>query len=487
MAKDWTLPQALREIERLQQRVKVLESEKQDLELLLETNTAHSDAVENQVWELNQKLAAEVLERQKIEAALRSSEKVLRALVKSLRQQKIDLEMVLETVISHSDTIENLMFARGQEAEQHEVLFRAIAEAIPVGLVLCRSEDRGIAYANLAAGEILDAVPAELVGHSFGEFLLDAESKRWFQGSLGDGDSTCEVYIRQWHSEEGRWLNLSLSSLALGGESVLVLVFQDITAQKRGALELHRAKEAAEKANRARNAFLSNMSHELRTPLNAIIGYCDLLSDEAAEWGFDPILPDVTKIRAAGQRQLALIDDILMMCRLESDDTPIFWEEFDVCTLATQIGQRYLGQVEQRPLCIECRDNPVAIVSDLQKVGTILRHLLQNAYKFSHQGEVHLTIERRGDTVQFAIVDRGIGIPADRLEMLFEPFEQLDTSTKRRYEGAGLGLAIAKRLAQKLGGDITVESEVGQGSTFRLMLPVRPVTAEYIHGLSPDG
>ncbi|HAN46585.1 MAG TPA: hypothetical protein DCQ32_08550, partial [Cyanobacteria bacterium UBA8156] len=443
MAQDWTLPQALLEIERLQQRVRVLESEKQDLELLLETNTVHSDAVENQVLALNRKLEAEVVERRKIESALRSSEKVLRALVTSLRQQKTDLEMVLETVISHSDTIGDLMFARGQEADRHEVLFRAIAESIPVGLVLCRSEDRGIAYANLAAGDILDAVPAELVGHSFGEFLLDAESKRRFQGSWGDGDSTCEVYIRQWHSEEGRWLNLSLSPLVLGAESVLVLVFQDITAQKRGALELQRAKETAEKANRARNAFLSNMSHELRTPLNAIIGYCDLLSDEAAEWGFVPVLADVAKIRAAGQRQLALIDDILVMCRLESDNTQLFWEEFDVCTLVTQIGQRYLGQTEPRSLCIECRDNPGAIVSDLQKLSTILKHLLQNAYKFSQQGEIRLTVERHGATVQFAIVDQGIGIPSDRLEMLFEPFVQLDSSTKRRYEGAGLGLAIA--------------------------------------------
>jgi len=487
MASDWTLPQALAEIERLQQRLRVLESEKQDLELLLETNTAHSDAIESQVFELNQKLEAEAIERRRIEAALRSSEKVLRALVASLRQQKMDLEMVLETVISHSDTIGDLLLARGRDAERHEALFRAIAEAIPVGLVLCRSEDRGIAYANLAAGEILDAVPAELVGHTFSEFLLDAESKRRFQGSLGEEDGTCEVYIRQWHSEEGRWLQVSLSPLVLGAESVVVLVFQDITAQKRGALELQRAKEAAERANRARNAFLSNMSHELRTPLNAIIGYCDLLSEEAAEWGFDPVLADVAKIRAAGQRQLALIDDILAMCRLESDNTQLFWEEFDVCTLVTQIGRRHVGQTEQRPLCIECRDSLGTMVSDLQKLSTILKHLLQNAYKFSQEGEVRFTVECRGTTVQFTIADRGIGIPADRLELLFEPFVQLDASTKRRYEGAGLGLAIAKRLAQMLGGDITVESRVGEGSTFTLTLPIRPATAEYIHGQNLDG
>ncbi|MFQ3679715.1 MAG: histidine kinase dimerization/phospho-acceptor domain-containing protein, partial [Pseudanabaenaceae cyanobacterium] len=344
MANDWTLPQALAEIERLQQRVRVLESEKQDLELLLETNTTHSDAVENQVLELNQKLEAEVIERRKIEAALRSSEKVLRALVASLRQQKMDLEMVLETVISHSDTIGDLLFARGQEANHHEVLFRAIAEAIPMGLVLCRREDRRIAYANLAAGEILDAVPAELVGHGFQEFLLDAESKRRLQNCIAEEENTCEVYVRRWHSDDHRWLRLAISPLVLGAESILVLVFQDITTQKRWALELQRAKEAAEKANRARNTFLSNMSHELRTPLNAIIGYCDLLSEEAAEWGFEPVLADIAKIRDAGRRQLALIDDILTMCRLESDSPQLFWEEFDVCTFVTQIGQRFLGQ-----------------------------------------------------------------------------------------------------------------------------------------------
>ncbi|NJK59745.1 MAG: PAS domain S-box protein [Oscillatoriales cyanobacterium SM2_1_8] len=451
MADDWTLPQALAEIGRLQQRLRVLESEKQDLELLLETNTAHSDAVENQVFELNLKLEAEIVERRKIEAALRSSEKVLRALVTALRQEKIDLELLLETVISHSDTLDDLWFGQSKVADRHEVLFRAIAEAVPVGLMLCRSEDRGIAYANLAAGEILDALPAELVGHRFGDFLFDAESRRRFQSCLED-ESTSEVYARRWHDGDRRWLSLSVAPLDLGSEAVLVLVFQDITAQKRGAIELQRAKETAENANRARNAFLSNMSHELRTPLNAIIGYCDLLTDEASEWGFDPVLPDLAKIRAAGQRQLVLIDDILEMCRLESGIAQLFWEEFDVCTLVTQISQRRFWGDGSRPLQIECDTAIGKVVSDVQKLGTILKHLLQNAYKFSQAGEVWLTVERDGSSLHFTVVDRGIGIPADRLEMLFEPFVQLDASTKRRYEGAGLGLAIAKRLAKMLGG-----------------------------------
>ncbi len=240
------------------------------------------------------------------------------------------------------------------------------------------------------------------------------------------------------------------------------------------------AKRAAEEANRAKSRFLANMSHELRTPLNAIIGYSELLIEEGDERSVEELRPDLQRIRGAGQHLLGLINEVLDLSKVEAGRTDLYLEEFEVGAVIHEVASTIQPANSARGNRLEIRmaAGLGAMHADLTKVRQILLNLLSNAAKFTERGTITLAVHREsgaddGDRVVFAVSDSGIGMTPDQVQRLFQPFMQADASTTRKYGGTGLGLTITRRFCEMMGGDITVASEPGRGTTFTVRLPPR--------------
>jgi GAF domain-containing protein/CheY-like chemotaxis protein len=234
-------------------------------------------------------------------------------------------------------------------------------------------------------------------------------------------------------------------------------------------------------ANRHKSEFLASMSHELRTPLNAIIGYSEMLEEEAGELGQEALVPDLQKIHAAGKHLLELINAVLDLSKIEAGKMDLLIEPFDVAALVTDVAAvvRPLAEKNGNRLEARCDVGVGEMRADLTKVRQALFNLLSNACKFTERGRVTLTASREAgaasDTVVFAVSDTGIGMTEEQLGRLFQEFTQAEATTSRRYGGTGLGLALSRRLCRLMGGDVTVESAHGRGSTFTVRLPATVV------------
>ncbi len=275
------------------------------------------------------------------------------------------------------------------------------------------------------------------------------------------------------------WVNDELRMICdKDGEPVeIVGAMNNISARKKVEEELAVAKELAEQANQAKSSFLANMSHELRTPMNAILGYSEMLMEEAEDLNQNGFIPDLKKIHQSGIHLLALINGVLDLSKIESGKMEAFAEEIDPEILIDEVcaTAHPLLEKNKNALTIERGKDLGMAYQDVTKLRQILFNLLSNAAKFTHEGTVTLHVNRTEQDgirwLTFAVSDTGIGIAEDKIEHVFEEFAQADDSTTRDYGGTGLGLAISKRFCQLLGGDLSLRSTLGEGSTFTVRIP----------------
>jgi len=381
-----------------------------------------------------------------------------------------DLRLLTMFAPQAAIAIENArLYAAAQRQKQY---FEELVGNSPVAIVTL---DRGlnIVSCNPAFEELFGYAPADSIGKNLDDLVATedtrSEAEQYSQAAL-----TQPVHgIGRRRRKDGTLVDVEVLAVPVivDGERVaLMALYHDIT-------ELLAARREAEDASKAKSQFLANMSHELRTPLNAIIGYSEMVQEEAEELGASGLAADVTRIRTAGRHLLALINDILDLSKIEAGKMELHRETFDLATLVDEILATAQPLIEKNANRLElvCPPHIGSMHADLTKVRQMVLNLLSNAAKFTDHGTITLIVEREsgsgGDALILRVRDSGIGMTPAQMDRLFEAFSQADAATAAKYGGTGLGLTITKHFAQMMGGDVTVESRPGVGSTFTILLP----------------
>ena len=355
-------------------------------------------------------------------------------------------------------------------------------------------------YVNRAYQTSLGIPPSEAIGKTPAQLVRsNAHTKEFFQEldrTLQSGNTWSGTLISK--ARDGRMVHFDTTITPIVDETGTtthhMAVKRDITEviQRRQTLletnrALEQARDTAVAANRAKSEFLANMSHELRTPLNAIIGYSEILLEDL---GSDQqVAKDLTRIRSAGQHLLALINDVLDISKIEADKVELRPEPFNLAELIEHVAATVqpLAYKNRNNFVVNCEKGIGTMIADRTRLRQVLFNLLANACKFTKDGEVELAVERAGSTIELRVRDNGIGISKDQQAKLFQPFVQADSSTTREYGGTGLGLVICRRLVEMMGGSVTLESEVGKGSTFKVSLPADVTASDPAIRIARDG
>ncbi|HEY8931702.1 MAG TPA: ATP-binding protein [Rariglobus sp.] len=397
-----------------------------------------------------------------------------------------DQDEIHDEVIGLARKIERM----AQSLQKLEASYRAVVE--DQADLICRyTPDGKLTFVNGAYARFLGRKRLELIGQPC--LLLTAGLIKPNASSLPEAVAFEHIDI---DCNQARVVH-SWTHRAIRDSEDRIVEYQavghDVTARKQAELALLAAKEAAESADRAKSEFLAIVSHEIRTPINGVIGFGKLLRDS-------PLNPEqrsfVDMITSSGQTLETLISDILDLSKIEAGKIEIEHAPFSMRDCIEEIGALFAPRAREAGLTITTTiapGMPKLVNGDHGRLRQILSNLVGNAIKFTEKGGITITASAgpeellpgglsRSVRLRFSVQDTGIGIPADKIPQLFSPFSQVDTSAKRRRGGTGLGLIIAKRLCERMGGAISVESRVGEGSTFYFS-----ILADYelIHSTSP--
>ncbi len=420
------------------------------------------------------RIGAEVISRA---IQVKEANRELKAAKEELELREAELRKLYERLKERTDQL-----------SEGENRVRKILETVADGIITI-DERRIVATFNPAASRIFGYSPEEVIGKNV-KMLMPEPYHSQHDGYVHRYLETGTPHIIGIGREvEGRKksgetfpLALAVTEAAISGRRHFIGVIRDISTQKaaESALEVYQeklraAKEAAEKANRAKSEFLANMSHEIRTPMNAVIGFANLaLNTKLTPSQFDY----VSKIRSAGESLLGVINDILDFSKIEAGKLDIECVDIELDRVLTSVASMVSHRAHDKGLefLVDVpNDIPRRLTGDPLRLTQVLTNLVGNAVKFTEKGEVGLKVElleRQSDRVRlrFQVYDTGIGMAEDQVTNLFQAFFQADSSTTRQYGGTGLGLTICKRLVEMMGGDITVESLHGEGSTFTFTL-----------------
>jgi PAS domain S-box-containing protein len=366
-----------------------------------------------------------------------------------------------------------------EKLRKSEARFRSlISNATDIITIL--DADGVIQYESPPIKRILGYHREELQGrNAFGLVHPDDRVATWsaFGHALANPSFVPTVEFRFRHSDGSwRWLEATGTNLLtdpdVGG---FVVNSRDITERKRANEALRVALEAAQAANQAKGLFLDMMSHELRTPLQAVLGYSEFLLEGSEGLLTAEQREDIGYIHQAGGRMIALINQMLDLSRMEAGRLELAAEPVDLIQVIEQVRQDVAPQSAAKGLAlrIDLPSSPPVVIGDAERLRQVLLNLVGNAVKFTDEGCVCVTAVPTAGGVDVIVSDTGIGIPADAMPFIFDEFRQVDGGLTRRHGGAGLGLAIARKLTEQMGGSISVSSDVDSGSTITLHLPVR--------------
>ncbi len=362
-----------------------------------------------------------------------------------------------------------------RESRLSDYSIRRLLDASPIPLVLMDVENGVLRFANRAAFDLFPERRLRAFEELQAALQQCSEVLHWLIGDEGSGDeiATREFEIRCAEGQS-RWVIVSRHRLIVQGRRQLIASIADITVRHEAEVALKRAKEQAEALGRMRSESLAMISHELRTPVTGVLGLAQLL---AAQPLAAPAARIVRRMVQAGRTLAAIINDFVDVAMLEVGQVRLDQRVFDPQeTVAAAVSLASAGAARGLAIHVRCENSLPALLGDPDRLQQIVINLVGNAIKFTEKGHVAIdvtTTRRSREAVELAIDvnDTGIGIPADVIPRLFQPFSQGETGSKRRYGGTGLGLAICKRLAEAMGGSITVDSELNKGSTFRVRLP----------------
>jgi PAS domain S-box-containing protein len=386
-----------------------------------------------------------------------------------------------------------------RKSEEQLRKLSAAVEQSPVAIMIADNSGT-IEYINPQFTEMTGYTEAETIGRNpsmlnSGKTPRETFTQMW--NTLGKGEVWHGEFRNKKKNGELYWESGTTAPIRneLGQTTHFVALKEDTTKTKQMQINLVQAKREAESANRSKSEFLANMSHEIRTPLNGVIGFTDLLIQEGTRLPDTERLDYLKSVRSSGKHLLSLINDILDLSKIESGKLELERIEYSPHAMMAEVVSLFRVTAMEKGLRLDSEwigAFPKTICTDPTRLRQLLVNLIGNAIKFTAKGSVRLVtqLKQEGDKhlMQVDIIDTGVGIESDKLEAIFAPFSQADNSVTRQFGGTGLGLTISRRLVKALGGDLTIQSELGVGSTFTITIDVGSIEGiEMVESQDSDG
>ncbi len=435
--------------------------------------SAHQISDDNGELRYYEGFMTDITERKHSEKLLRMSKLELEERV---AERTIQLARINDNLLEEINERKKIEDALTKSEERHRHLIETMNEGFAI-----LDENFTVQYVNPKLREMFAHGPDESINRSVFEFLDEKNRKLMKEQLMARQQGVKEPYEIEWLRSDGATFTAIVAPHPIlddqGRFSGSSAVLTDITARKEMEAQLLKAKAEAERANRAKSEFLANMSHEIRTPLNAVLGFTELLSAMLSDKKQRNYLDS---IKSSGKNLLMLINDILDLSRIEAGKLDLQFEPVNLYSIAQEIKQVFSLKIEEKGIVFISDispDIPECLLLDEVRLRQILFNLIGNSVKFTHQGHIRLAVkkiytqeDKSNLDLLVTVEDTGIGIGPESQAKIFDAFRQQDGQSTKKYGGTGLGLAITRRLVEMLGGDISLSSEIGEGTTFEILL-----------------